>query len=122
MVSGQAQQPGPYPMYQPVYQPPHRGASDYIRSAVSDVMIGIVIVVGLFFMWLGSLIAGLTDDLDTWKLGQALNSFGMLATTAGLLLGGILRADMERWVRVALIVSAALLIMTVGYWPASWPF
>ncbi len=120
MVSGQTpgpMQPGQYPMYQPVYQPPHRHPSDYLKPLVSDLVLAIAIVIGLFFVWLGSLIWGVSDPGESgrdWGLG--VKSFGMLILTIGLFLGGLLRSDMEKWVRVALIAASVLLIMFVGFW------
>jgi len=123
MVSGQSSGPmpqGPYPAYQPMYQPPHRHPSDYMKSIVSDMILALAVVVGLFLIWLGSLIAGTADTSDGMQWGTGVKSFGMLALTVAFILGAMLRHDLEKWVRVALLVSATLLIIFVGYWAGFW--
>lgn len=119
MASGQAPGPaqqGPYPPYQPMYQPPRKAAVEYMKPLVSDMMLTLLVVLGLFLVWLGSLLWGTIDDADGDKWGLGIKSFGMLIVTVALFAGGILRADLDRWVRVALIAAAVTLICIVGYW------
>ena len=118
MVSGQTPGPapgGPYAPYQPVYQQPSRPAIDYMRPFASDTMLALASVLGLFLLWLGSFVWGLVDASDR-EWGLAIKSIGMLILTVALYLGGLLRVDMEKWVRVTLILAATLLIIFVGYW------
>lgn len=118
MVSGQTPGPspgGPYAPYQPMYQPPSRPAVEYLRPMASDTMLAIAVLLGLFLLWLGSLVWGLVDR-DDQEWGLAIKSLGMLILTAALFIGGLLRTDMEKWVRVTLIVAATLLIIFVGFW------
>ena len=124
MVSGQ--QPGPmqqgqYPMYQPMYQPPHRSTGDMMKTMfLSNLMIGMAVALGLVLMWVGALIWGFTTDHDVANIGMAIKSFGMLALVGALLLGGLARQDLDRWVRVIMIFSAALLLIFIGFWSGMW--
>jgi hypothetical protein len=104
-------------MYQPVYQPqPRKPLSDYVKPLVSDFVLAIAAFVGLLFVWIGSLIWGFADDLDGRNIGLAFKSFGMLAVTCALIIGGMLRHDLDKWVRFAMIAAGTLLIILVGYW------
>jgi len=119
MASGQppVQGPqGPYPTYQPVYQQPHRQPIEYIRPLVSDVILAIGVIIGLFLVMLASILAGVSDTGSGWDISMALRAFGVFLLTATMFLGGLIRVDMEKWVRVALIFGAVLLISWVGFW------
>jgi len=111
MASGQ--QPGPvqqmpYPTYAPVYQPqPHRAPVEYLRPLVSDFVVTIGAVFGLFLLMLGSLIYGLSQDY--WEAGVVLGSLGAFILVADLFMAAIMRADMDRWVRFALVAAATVL-------------
>lgn len=117
MVSGQTSGPqGPYPVYQPAYQPPHKPLTDYLKPLLSDLVLAALVWLGLLLMWLGSLLAGTADPGDE-NVGLGFKSFGMLLTTWGLIICGVLRHDIEKWVRFAMIAAGTLLIVAVGYWP-----
>lgn len=75
------------------------------------------LVLAIFLLWLGAIISGMSDDNDIEKAGTLVSSFGMLLITIVLFVGGLVRSDMDMWVRVALIISAVLLIAWVGFWP-----
>ena len=121
MVSGQTPQQGPYPMYQPVYQQPmHRPVSETMRTFVSDSVLAIAIMLGLVLMWLGALMWGFSTDRDVRNIGMAVRSFGMLALTGALLLGGLLRNDSDKWIRWMLILSGTLLLIFIGFWSGFW--
>lgn len=97
-----------------------------MRKILSDVMMAIVLVLAIFLVWLGAVIAGWSSDNDIEKAGTFVSSFGMLLLTIALFVGGMIRADIEKWVRVAMIIGAVLLIAWVGFWPAEisqyWPY
>ena len=115
-------QQGPYPMYQPAYQPPHKPAVDYVKTVVSDLMLSIAVVVSLLFVMIGSWLIGLMDTEGGVNAGQVVKSLGMFILTVALLLGAIVRTDMEKWVRTAMIVSAAFLIAVIGFWTTNLNF
>ncbi len=98
----------PYPTYAPVYQPqPHRAPVEYLRPLVSDFVIVIGAVFGLFLLMLGSLIYGLSQDY--WEAGVVLGSLGAFILVADLFMAAIMRADMDKWVRFALVAAATVL-------------
>ncbi len=108
-------------MYQPAYQPPHRSTGDMMRTMfLSNMVIGLAVVVGLLLMWIGALIWGFSSDSDVKNIGMAIRSLGMLALVGALLLGGLVRDDMDRWVRVILIFSASLILIFIGFWSGFW--
>ncbi len=107
-------------MYQPAYQPPHKTLGEMFRPLVSDFVLAVVVVLGLFLMWLGSLIWGTADSSDGLDLGAAFKGFGVLMLTGALIVGGLMRHDLEKWVRVVMIFSAALVIILVGFWTINW--
>jgi len=120
MVSGQSPGPmqqGPYQMYQPVYQPPQRSTAETLKTMfLSDMMLAIFFGIGLLLIWLGSIVYGTANSHDGQDLGSIVKSFGMLVLTGGMIVGGLVRHDMEKSVRAVLIFSAALLIIFVGFW------
>jgi len=117
---GQAPQQGPYPMYQPAYQPMHRPMSETMKSFVSDTILALGIVLALFLTWIGALIWGFADDQDVRDIGTLVRSFGILILTVALLLGGLLRSDMDKWVRWMLILSGTLILIFIGFWQGFW--
>jgi len=122
MVSGQAGpgQPGPYPMYQPVYQPV-RSTSETVKGLVfSNMMIVLVVALGLFLIWLGAVIWGFADDPDVDDIGMLSRAIGMLLLTGMLLLAGLVRGDIHHWIRVMMILSATLLLIFIGFWSGFW--
>ncbi len=118
-----AQQPQPqYQTYGPQYQyqPPHKQAIEYIKPFASDVILAIAIIVGLFFLMLGSVVYGTADTSAGRDAGMVLKALGLFIAAAGMLLGAILRTDMNKWVRVALLLSATMMIILIGFWGPFW--
>jgi hypothetical protein len=99
---------------------------DHIRPLVSDALLAIALVLAIFLVWLGAVISGWSDDNDIEKAGMFVSSLGMLILTIILFVGGLIRSDLEKWIRVAMIIGAVLLISWVGFWPAeisiNWPY
>lgn len=94
--------------------------SDYVQTVVGDLFLAIAVALGIFLLWLGSLIAGVADTQTGFDIGSAFHSFGMLLLTLALFLGGVLRHDLDKSVRMALLFSGTLLIIFVGYWTGMW--
>jgi hypothetical protein len=114
-------QQGPYQMYQPVYQPPQRSIAETLKTVfLSDMMLAIFFGIGLLLIWLGSLMWGTANTSDGRDWGMIVKSFGMLVLTGAMLLGGLVRHDMEKWVRVFLIMGAVLLLIFIGFWSGFW--
>jgi hypothetical protein len=85
----------------------------------------VAVVLAIFLLWLGAVITGWSDDSDIEDAGQFVRSIGMMILTIVLLVGGLMRTDMEKWIRVALILGAVILISYVGFWmpeiSVNWP-
>ena len=108
-------------MYQPAYQPPmHRPMSDMMRGFVSDTILALAVVLGLLLTWVGALIWGFSNDTDVQNIGMLFRSFGVLILTGALLLGGVLRQDMEKTVRWMLILGGTLILVVIGFWSGFW--
>lgn len=112
--------PGPYPAYQPAYQAPHRSVTDITRTLVSDWVLAAGVVIALFLMWLGALVWGSADTGSGRDWGMGIKSLGMLVLSLVLFLGAILRHDIEKWVRVAMIAAITWLLIVVGFWGGFW--
>ena len=89
----------------------------HIKPVFSDALIALGLALAIFLVWLGAVLCGWATDNDIDKAGSFVSSFGMLLLTLVLLIGGLIRSDMEKWVRVAMIVGAVTLITFVGFWP-----
>lgn len=103
-------------MYQQTYQAPHRSTEDMMRSMVSDTFLAIAVVIGLLLLMVGSWLMGLMDTNGGVNAGQVLKSLGVTALVAGGLLGALLRHDMDKYIRAALLLFATALIVLVGFW------
>lgn len=115
MVSGQPQGPGQYPMYQPVYQPPHRTAGDMLKMLVSDILLALIVFVGLLLAMIGSWMIGLMDPGTGTDLGHVLRSLGVTALVGGALAATLLRHDMDKHIRAALLLFATVLA-ALAFW------
>lgn len=87
---------------------------------LSDMVLAIAVALGLLLMWIGALIWGFSSDRDVKNIGIAIRSLGMLGLVGAMLLGGLVRHDMEKWVRFILILSGALLLIFIGFWNGFW--
>jgi len=87
---------------------------------LSNMMLGLAVGIGLLLMWIGALIWGFSTDHDVQNMGIALRSFGVLALVGAMMLGGLVRDDIEKWVRVVLIFSASVLLIAIGFWNGFW--
>ena len=109
-------------MYQQPYQPIRKPLSDYLKPLVSDIMLAALLWIGLLLMCIGAIVGGVSDGEGAIEFGYALKAFGLLFATWGLVIGGMLRHDMEKWVRLAMIFAGAGLIAVVGFWPMNISF
>ncbi len=114
--SNEPPQQAPYPAYGMQYQPVHKPASEYVRAFASDLWLALGVVAGLFLLMIGSIIYGVADTATGVDAGMVVKALGLFVITAAMLLGALMRTDMNKWVRVALILSATVLIILVGFW------
>jgi len=89
---------------------------------VGDMFLAIAVALGLFLMWLGSLIAGTADTQGGYDWGAAVKGLGMLAVTLAFYLGAMVRQDLDKNVRALMLLCGTLLIIFVGYWSGLWMF
>ena len=115
-----AQQPQ-YPAYAPAYQPVHRAPIEYIKPFASDVILAIGIVLGLLLLMIGSIFCGTADTSGGQDAGMMIKAFGLFILASAMFLGAVLRTDMNKWVRVALLLSAVLMVILIGFWGSFWP-
>lgn len=98
---------------------------DYVKPLVSDALLAVGAALAVLLLWIGALVTGLSDG-EYYKAGEFVKSLGMMVLTIALLVGGLIRADMDKWVRAAMIIGAILLISWVGFWTPElsgyWPF
>jgi len=87
---------------------------------LSNLMIGLAIGLGLLLMWIGALIWGFSSNHDVQNIGMAIRSLGLLGLVGALLLGGIVRDDIEKWVRFIMIIGGALVLIFIGFWTGFW--
>lgn len=108
-------------MYQPAYQPPvHRPMSESMKGMFSNTILALGIGLGLVLLWIGALIWGFTDTTDGQNVGMLIRSLGVLVLTAVLLIGGVLRDDLEKSMRWALIVAGTIVLVVIGFWSMFW--
>jgi hypothetical protein len=116
MVSGQPQGPGQYPMYQPVYQPPRRTAGEMIKSMVSDTLLALIVFVSLLLAMIGAWMVWLMDQGSSGQdLGLVLRSLGATGLAGAALAAILLRHDMDKYVRAALVLFATV-VTVMAFW------
>jgi hypothetical protein len=103
-------------MYQPAYQPPHRSASDMIKSFVSDTLLAVLFLVALLLVMIGSWLIGLMDTEGGVNVGQVLRSLGVTGLVGGALIAALLRHDMDKYIRAAMLIFATALFIFVDFW------
>jgi len=79
-------------------------------------MLTLAFGLGLLLMWIGALVYGLSNNEDVDNIGRFIQSVGMLALTGGLLLGGFVRNDIEKHVRLGMLIAGVLLLIYIGFW------
>lgn len=90
---------------------------------LSNMMLGLAVGIGLLLMWVGALIWGFSQHNNTddvMNIGTAIRSLGVLAVVGAMVLGGMLRDDLEKGTRFALILSATLILIFIGFWTGFW--
>jgi len=108
-------------MYQPAYQQPvHRPMSDVIRGLVSDTVLVLAVGLALLLTWIGALIWGFSGDPDVQDIGMLFRSFGVLILSGALLLGGLLRQDMDKTLRWGMMLSGVVVLVAIGFWADFW--
>jgi len=79
-----------------------------IKSMVSDTILAIAVVIGLLLAMVGSWLIGLMDTQGGVHAGQVLRSLGVTALVLGGLMAALLRHDMDKYIRAALVLFATV--------------
>ena len=87
-----------------------------MRSLVSDTLLVLALVLGVFLVMIGSWLMGLMDTEGGINAGQIVASLGVFLLTVGSLLGALLRNDLDKNIRAAMILFATVMIAFVGFW------
>jgi hypothetical protein len=102
-------------MYQQQYMPQHNPV-DHIRPLASDFLLAVGSIIGIFLMMLGTVISGLSLHGDVHNLGKVIAAFGVFIVSVVLLMGAIVRVDLDKVVRAAYIIAAVAILVYIGFW------
>jgi len=117
----QQQQEQPQPQqYQSQRMPPQQPGKPFLQKMADD-WLPMFVIIGLIFLLVGSILinaGSYSDDADTEKdvriTGRIIQDIGVFLIAMVTLVAGALRDDLSKWMRVALVLFALVLII-VGY-------
>jgi len=110
--AGTAQQP----MYQPQYIMAQHSPVDHLKPLASDFLLAVGAIIGIFLLMLGTLIYGLSLHGDVYNLGKVIAAFGVFIVSVVLLMGAIVRVDLDKLVRFGYIIAAVAILVWIGFW------
>jgi len=67
---------------------------------------------GILFAWIGSLIATLGTTTDTMKAAIVLGNIGFAVLSLFLLGGGIFNKEIDKYIRVGMVIMGAYIVVT----------
>jgi len=117
----QQQHPQPQPQqYQSQRMPPQQPGKPFLQKMADD-WLPMFVIIGLIFLLVGSILinaSAYSDDFDTVRnvriTGRIIRDIGVFLIAMVTLVAGALRDDLGKWMRVAL-VGFALVLIVVGY-------
>ncbi|HWR63164.1 MAG TPA: zinc ribbon domain-containing protein [Candidatus Thermoplasmatota archaeon] len=83
------------------------------RFLFSKNLIIAAILLGMLFIWIGAIVLTFSTDLTGYRAAQTLNSLGFFITGVFLIGGGIVNDEMDKYVRVGMIVIGVYMITSV---------
>lgn len=83
------------------------------RFLFSKNLIIAAILLGMLFIWIGAIVLTFSTDLTGYRAAQTLNSLGFFITGLFLIGGGIVNDEMDKYVRVGMIVIGVYMITSV---------
>jgi|WetSurMetagenome_2_1015567.scaffolds.fasta_scaffold212343_1 hypothetical protein len=86
---------------------------DVFRFLFSKNLIIAALLLGILFIWIGSLVLTFSTDMTGYRAAQTLNSLGFFITGVFLIGGGIANDSMDRYVRVGMIIIGVYMITSV---------
>ena len=93
----------------PTNEPIHQ----LFQSLFSKNLIVAAILLGILFIWIGVFISTFSTDLTGWRAAQTLNSVGFSIAGAFLICGGIVNDNMDKYVKLGMIVIGVYMITSV---------
>jgi hypothetical protein len=83
------------------------------QSLFSKNIIVAAILLGILFIWIGVIISTFSTDSTGYRAAQTLNSFGFSIVGIFLIGGGIVNDNMDRYIRLGMIVIGVYMITSV---------
>lgn len=71
------------------------------------------ILLGLLLIWVGAVVLTFSTDTTGWRAAQVLNSLGFFIVGVYLIGGGIVNDNMDKYVRLGMIVIGVYMITSV---------
>jgi hypothetical protein len=94
-------------------KPTNEPAHQLFQSLFSKNLIVAAILLGILFIWIGVIISTFSTDLTGWRVAQTLNSLGFFIASAFLIGGGIVNDNMDKYVKLGMIVIGVYMITSV---------
>ena len=93
----------------PASEPVHQ----IFQSLFSKNLIIAAILLGILIIWIGAIILTFSTDLTGFRAAQTLNSLGFFVVGVFLIGGGIVNDNMDKYVRLGMIVIGVYMITSV---------
>ena len=91
-------------------QQPMEQIDGIFEKLFSKTLIVVSILVGILLIWIGSIVTILGASLDAYKASIVLSSLGIAAMGVFLVGGGIANKNIDKYVRLAMIIGGVLLL------------
>jgi hypothetical protein len=91
-------------------QQPMEQIDGIFEKLFSKTLIVVGILVGILLIWIGSIVTILGASLDAYKASIVLSSLGIAAMGVFLVGGGIANKNIDKYVRLAMIIGGVLLL------------
>ena len=92
------------------------------HGVLSRKLIVALVLVGIFLIWVGQLVVTWSEWEDTeamktiYKTSMTLISLGGMISSGALIAGGVINKSIDKFVRLGMLVAAALIIVQLMAW------
>jgi len=93
----------------PISEPVHQ----IFQYLFSKNLIIAAILIGILFIWIGTIILTFSTDLTGFRTAQILNSLGFFVVGVFLIGGGIANDVMDKYVRLGMIIIGVYMITAI---------
>ena len=100
--------------------PPVTNLSDLLNIQVPSNLVILVGGLAIFLMFIGAIIAVVSDSSGTFKAGAVIYNLGITGLGSILFFGALSNKKLETNIRMGMIISAGL-ILALGLITSSWP-